>query len=555
MLFASCGSFEQATVYRADNAGGATSEADWTAVLSDPGMGRTSLALAASNQDYIYALAASNLPGPGGNYEQGLHAVFRSTSGGDAGTWEARVRNTSATKLSTILLTNPWAATNSDCDLGTDDYTSMGWYTNVIAVDPVNPERIWAAGVIWFRSDDGGATWGLVSYNSRDAGQYYAHSDQHAMVFHPDYDGGRNQTVLIGTDGGIFRSDNALAAGATGPTATCVTTTFSAVEWRDLNNGFGITQFYHGVVFPDGDRYLGGTQDNGTLLGDDAKGFDRWEHILGGDGSYSAIDPTDPDVIYAQTQWGYVYKSTDGGEDFTLSIDGLDRARTDLLGTDANYVFIVPLMMDPSDSKRLWIGGERLFRTDNGARRWNTASRKLKRREKVSALAVSQSDSDRVLVGTNQGRVYRNTSATTAAADTKWRSKRPRKGWVTWVTHDPQDPDTVYASYGWFGGGHVWRSTNGGRRWTNIDGVGTTGLPDIPVHCVLVDPRDSQRIYLDTDLGVIVSVDGGATWAVENTGYGNIVTESLSLHTEGDGDVYLYAFTHGRGAWRVKVTR
>ena len=67
-------------------------------------MGRTSLAIAPSNQSVIYALSASVCAG---NYENGLHAVFRSSTNGDSGTWSARVRNTDATKLNTLLLTNP----------------------------------------------------------------------------------------------------------------------------------------------------------------------------------------------------------------------------------------------------------------------------------------------------------------------------------------------------------------------------------------------------------------------------------------------------------------
>src|SRR5207237_9201576 len=57
-------------------------------------------------------------------------------------------------------------------------------------------------------------------------------------------------------------------------------------------------------------------------------------------------------------------------------------------------------------------------------------------------------------------------------------------------------------------------------------------------------------LYVGTDLGVFVSTDGGATWAVENTGFANVITESLALNTV-SGTTMLFAFTHGRGAWRV----
>ena len=88
VLFASCGSYEQATVYRFPRA---ADRSDAEVVLREPDMGRTSLAIAPSNPDVMYALAASNVPGPQGIYEQGLLAVYRSDRGGVAGSWETRV--------------------------------------------------------------------------------------------------------------------------------------------------------------------------------------------------------------------------------------------------------------------------------------------------------------------------------------------------------------------------------------------------------------------------------------------------------------------------------
>ena len=85
-VFASCGTFERATVYRRRM----TAVGEWEAVLSEAGMGRTTLAIAPSNQSVIYALSASNNPGPGGRFEQALHAVYRSTSGGSPGSWRGR---------------------------------------------------------------------------------------------------------------------------------------------------------------------------------------------------------------------------------------------------------------------------------------------------------------------------------------------------------------------------------------------------------------------------------------------------------------------------------
>ena len=85
---------------------------------------------------------------------------------------------------------------------------------------------------------------------------------------------------------------------------------------------------------------------------------------------------------------------------------------------------------------------------------------------------------------------------------------QPRQGWVTSIAVDAQS-GAVYATYGNFGGAHVFRSIDNAQTWRSLDGSGPTGLPDIPVHSIVVDPDDQRRLYLGTDLGVMVSIDGG----------------------------------------------
>ena len=261
VLFAACGTFEQATVYRALDAQGA---AVFTPVLSDPGMGRTAIAIAPSDQNVVYAVAASNLPGPNGAYEQGLFAVSRSNDGGAPGSWLTTVRNTDAVKLRTLILTNPIAASFADCRMGApNSYTTMGWYVASLAVDPADAETVWAAGVDWFRSRDGGRTWGVVSQWWQEGGPGFVHADQHALVFHPAYNGASNQQAFALTDGGIYRTDNARALDS----RDVCTPASIQVAWTSLNHNFGVTQFYHGLPFPDGSSFIGGTQDNGTHPG------------------------------------------------------------------------------------------------------------------------------------------------------------------------------------------------------------------------------------------------------------------------------------------------
>ena len=542
-VFASCGTIiDQATVYRNTDAGGS---GVWTPVLSESGMGRTSLAIAPSDQSVVYAASASIADG---DFQDGLYAVFRSASSGDAGTWTGQVRNANLTKLNTVLFSNPRAAFFTECGLDTQNFfLNQGWYDNVIAVDPVDTNRVWVGGIDLFRSDDGGMNWGLASYwwangSIAPLAPQYAHADHHAIAFHPRYNGTTNQTVFVANDGGIFRTDNARAAAAVGVTGPCYPNN-SAVAWTPLNNGYSVTQFYHGLPHPDGTSYFGGTQDNGTLRGTDAGGANGWREILGGDGGPVAIDPVNPQVLYASNPFRRIKKSLDGGATFNPAIDGI---------SDDYALFINPLAMDPSDPQRLWTGGAYLWRTTNGAVSWDRASAYTPGRGIVSVITIAPTDANQVLVGMTTGEILRTDKGLTTDGYTNFDYAHPSYGFVSWVAFDPTNANVAYATYSTFGGSHVFRSADGGVNWTAIDGTGANKLPDIPVHCIVIDPANPARLYIGTDLGVFVSTDSGENWAVENTGFANVVTESLSLNVV-NGATTLYAFTHGRGAWRVNT--
>jgi uncharacterized protein (TIGR03437 family) len=540
VLFAACGTFEQGQIYRTTN--GAGSEA-WQQVLSEPLMGRTALAIAPSNQDTVYAVATVLDPSNRSPYQFALHAVFRSTTGGAQGSWTPMVRNTNANKLNTALLSYSIFAAATDCgfDLA-DDFTSQAWFDLTIAVDPVDPQRVWVGAIDLFRSDDGGANWGQAThvYLDRRAPQYI-HTDQHTLVFHPQYNGTTNQILYVGNDGGLWLTDNARATVATGRRASCTSDT-TAVNWRTLNNGYGVTQFYHGTVYPDGKTYFGGTQDNGTLRGTDNGGVNNWVEINGGDGGYVAVDRNNTNTLYAEFTGLTIQKSTDNGASFSSA----------RLGLNDNGLFIAPYRMDPSDPNRLFAGGAFIWRSTNAASNWVRASALTAGVGDVSSIAIAPTDSNFVLCGMSDGFILRSQSALTTNATTNWASTTPRRGFVSSVTFDPKDKNIAYATYSTFGISYVWRSADAGVSWTPITGSGTGALPDVPAHSLVVDPTNSARLYLGTDTGVFVSNDTGNTWAVENTGFANVITETLQLNVV-NGEAWLYAFTHGRGAWRVKL--
>ena len=164
----------------------------------------------------------------------------------------------------------------------------------------------------------------------------------------------------------------------------------------------------------------------------------------------------------------------------------------------------------------MWLGGEFLYRIDElrpdldeGRRSAHAGRRPRQRPCRVAGAQRASSSSARdkgdiVLITQRDGERSRRD-----------RCSRPPARATAGSHRSPSiraSQDVVYATYGNFGGAHVFRSTDGGATWQSIDGSGAGALPDIPVHSIVVDPDDSQRLYLGTDLGVMVSIDGGRTW-------------------------------------------
>ena len=540
-VFASCGTFAQATVWRAlDVDQGQT----WEPVLRQQHMGRTSLAVAPSNPQVVYALASYyNLAVVDPN-DYALRAVYRSSDSG--ATWETRVDHTAANKLNRVQLTNPVYAFLQECGYGPQSlFFTQGWYDNQIAVDPKDENIVWTAGIDLMRSDDGGRNWGVASYWWFDpTDPNYSHADNHAITFHPKYNGDSNRQMFAASDGGVHRTNNARAAVGTTLESVCGNTTPEQVRWTTLNNGYQVTQFYHGAVYPDGSNYFGGTQDNGTLR-NGAAGGQNWDRLMGGDGGYVAVASDNTDILYAEFTGKSLQRSLNAGVSWTDISGGVTEA-------GGNFLFIHPFAMDPSLSSRMWYGGAFAWRSVNRGSSWTRVSNSFAAR--IASWAISKADPNRVYVGvqhlgtTTSGRIFTINNATTVAAPVTWPSAQPRQGYVSSIGIDPVNPLVAYATYSTYNFGtqvgHVFKTTNGGATWARID----LTLPDMPVHSVVVHPTRPDTLYIGTDLGVYVTTDGGASWMRENTGFANVITEHLEINNG-----RLYAFTHGRSAWSVQL--
>lgn len=298
-------------------------------------------------------------------------------------------------------------------------------------------------------------------------------------------------------------------------------------------------RFYRGAVAPDGRTIFGGTAERGVLRRD-AQG---WQTVLEGASGFVAVNRDLPSIVYAAQGGLTLQKSDDGGQNFVDATNGLHD----------DGLLVAPFVMDANEPQRLWTGGRALWRTRDGAQRWEQASALIGQADseaRISHVAVSPFNPDVVLAGTSDGFILRSDAAWRGDANTVWPSVRPRAGFVSAIVFDPRDEMVVYATYATFGGAHVWRSGDGGLTWTSLDGAGAGVLPDAPINTLAVDPRDAARIYAGGDLGLFISTDGGQSWAWERGGAGAAGVEWLVLHQAGD-EVALFAFTNGHGVWRL----
>jgi hypothetical protein len=208
--------------------------------------------------------------------------------------------------------------------------------------------------------------------------------------------------------------------------------------------------------------------------------------------------------------------------------------------------------MDPGLSTRILIGGRSLWRTSDSATpntlaagpSWAAIKPPTTNNSNISAIAIAPTDSNVVWVGHNNGEVWSTTDGLAAAPSWVRRdtgSPNLPNRFVTRITIDPANASRVFTTFGGFNADNLWQTTDGGTTW-----LAATGMPAVPLRDVEISPANSDWLYVGSELGIIISEDGGLTWAATNDGPGRASIDEM-FWSQG----WLYLATHGRGMFKA----
>jgi len=418
-------------------------------------------------------------------------------------------------------------------------------YNAYIYVAPNDPNVIYIGTRDVFKSVNGGATWENITKNFKlrsptsttpcsappcfdyDPFNSTSHPDQHALAFAPN----DPNTIYLGNDGGISRSTD---GGAT---------------FTSLNASLTLTQFVGISMHPtDPGISYGGSQDNGTQRR--IVGTNTWREFSSGDGGRSIVNPANPSMVFTTYINGKVNRFTNNGTTFSATI--AENATFGEPATGHRIAFYPPMVGNGVDAT-IYFGTYRLFTCTNCATAPNwTPPGGLTDLTKgvpdvLSAIGVERKAGARVIyTGSAQGRIMVSTDG--GANWTDRTSGLPNR-FVESLTVNPSNAAEAYITYGGFGTGHVYRTTNYGESWTNIGGTPgqPSAIPNVPVSAFLIDPTTPTTLYAGSDIGVFRSTDNGATWTTFNNGMLPAVVTGFATSAGG----LIQLSTYGRGAFEL----
>lgn len=446
--------------------------------------GRTSLAISPSKPEVIYAIAADE----SSESSDLILGVFRSTNGGDS--W----RKISGTHF--------------------DDEGQMS-YGNTIVVHPTNHNYVICGGVDLHLTKNGGKSWRRAThwYLERDDPRY-AHSDHHALLM-PAAVPGR---VYDANDGGLDVSED------------------GGAHWKNRSNGLSVTMFYDlDVAQSNGLFFGGGAQDNGTVVtttGAPSSFFQIYE----GDGGWIVFDPADENHVYCSC-YNLDIRRTRGKNHKNVSPPAGD--------DEKESVWMCFITLDPSHPHIVFTGSYRVWRTKNDGENWHVVSPSLDG-SSISAIEVAPANSKRIYVATENGGFFRSMDGGENWSPNLSSSTLPGHT-ITRLESHPKDANVVIATVANFGHSHVFRTTDGGLTWRDLD---EGQLPDVPHHVVLIRDDELDKVYVGNDAGVFVLDPVSGRWLNLTKNLPNAMVVDLVYHVK---DGTLSAATYGRSIWRIKL--
>ncbi len=420
------------------------------------------------------------------------------------------------------------------------------YFSNLI-VDPKNPDRVFKTDGALIVSDDAGKSFATVG------GFQGAHGDVHDVWIDP----GNPTNVISADDGGIWYSYN------------------SGSKWWKGEN-LPISQFYH-VSVDDADPYrvYGGLQDNSCWVGQSQypNGITnhQWENVWNGDGFFVFSDPADPDYLYAEYQGGFV------GRVNRKTHEGRLIQPTPNYKEKLRWNWNTPMALSPNEKGTIYIGAQFLFRSRDHGQHWDRISPDLttndpeKQKQEQSGgitvdnsaaemhttiYSISESPKDKnvIWVGTDDG----NVQVTRDGAKT-WTNvvgnipNLPKNSWVSWVQASNFDPATAYATFDrhTFGDmtAYCYKTSDYGKTWQPlVSPQELTGVQGY-AHVIKEDVVNKNLLFLGTEFGLWISIDGGKSWAqFKGNRFPAVAVRDLAIQPR---DNELVLATHGRGIWIV----
>ena len=442
--------------------------------------GRAKIAVTPADTNYVYMITIRNS-------DSGFEGLYRSTDGGN---------NFAQMSTSPNIL-----------GYATDGSSSGGiaWYCLGIAASPVNKNEVFAASVNIWRSTNSGSSWNIRAHWYGDQGLPYVHADIHDMQYHP-----LTGALYICHDGGID------------------VTTNSGASFQQRNDGLMIGQVYRiGLSKQDYRRMIGGWQDNGTHFLNNGV----WKHMLGGDGMECIISHTNYNYMYAEWQYGNIYRTVDGGNNWAKISDVISETGS----------WVTPYVMHPTNHHTLIAGYNNIWRSSNFGNSWTqlTSFTANGYYDKFRSIAYAPSNPNYIYAAT-YNRIYRSSNGGQTWVQVN--NNLPSHP-ITYISVNHSNPLAVYVSLGGFNNGSkVFVTSSGGNSWQNISG----SLPNLPANCVIHEKNTPGGIYVGMDVGVFYRDSTLTDWVPFFDGLPNVRISELEIHYDAHK---LVAATYGRGIW------